>query len=115
MDSIHHSFFTVKYIEVLPETHPCPDCGQLAKRNSKGERTLQEPSLDQPTFLIVRMSVCECKNPDCQRKFFRIPLPFAIPRVHYTDQARGLCVSSITRENFRWQSGFLHSQTLTGI
>ena len=98
MDSIHHSFFTVKYLEVLPKTHPCPDCGQLAKRNSKGERTLQEPSLDRPTFLIVRMSVCECKNPDCPRKFFRIPLPFAVPRSRYTDQARGLCVSSIVRD-----------------
>ena len=39
MDSIHHSFFTVKYLEVLTETYPCPECGQLARRNSKGERT----------------------------------------------------------------------------
>lgn len=98
MDSIHHSFFTVKYLEVLPATYRCPDCGQLAKRNSKGERTLVEPSLDVPTFLIVRMSVCQCQNSDCPRKFFRIPLPFAIPRVRYTDHARGLCVSSIVRD-----------------
>ena len=98
MDSIHHSFFTVKYLEVLPDTYPCPDCGQLAKRNSKGERTLVEPSLDVPRFLIVRMSVCKCENPNCPRKFFRIPLSFAIPRSRYTDQARELCVSSIVRD-----------------
>ena len=26
MDSIHHRFFTVKYLEMLP--HPCPECGR---------------------------------------------------------------------------------------
>lgn len=98
MDSIHHSFFTVKYLEVLPDTYPCPDCGQLAKRNSKGERTLQEPSLDRPTFLIVRMSVCKCENPECPRKYFRVPLPFAVPHARYTDHARGVCVSSVARD-----------------
>ena len=98
MESIRHSFFTVNYLEVLPESHPCPDCGQKAKRNSKGERTLQEPNLDRPMFLIVRMSICECKNPDCSRKYFRIPLPFAIPRVHYTDQARRMSVDSVIRD-----------------
>ena len=98
MGNIKYNFFTIKYLEVLPEAHPCPDCGQLAYRNSKGERTLQEPNLEQPTFLVIRMSVCHCKNPSCPRKYFRIPLPFAIPRVHYSDQARQLCVSSVTRD-----------------
>lgn len=98
MENIQHSFFTVKYVEVLPERHPCPDCGQLAKRNSIGERTLQEPNLDQPTFLIVRMSVCRCDNPNCDLKYFRVPLPFALPRTRYTEQAKELCVSSITRD-----------------
>ena len=55
MENIQHSFFSVKYIEVLPESYPCPECGEEAKRNSTGERTLQESNLDQPTFLIVRM------------------------------------------------------------
>ena len=86
MERIQHSFFTVKYLEVLSESYPCPECGQLAKRNTKGERTLQEPSLDQPTFLVVRMSVCRCDNPHCRRKYFRVPLPFAAPRERYTDQ-----------------------------
>jgi len=98
MESIQHSFFTVKYLEVVPESYPCPECGQLAKRNTKGERTLQEPSLDQPTFLVVRMSVCRCDNPHCRRKYFRVPLPFAAPRERYTDQAKQLCVSSVTRD-----------------
>ena len=62
MENIHYSFFNVKYVEVLPEEYPCPDCGQQSKRNSIGERTLQEANLDQPTFLIVRMSVCRCDN-----------------------------------------------------
>lgn len=98
MESLQHSFFTVKYLEVLPESYPCPDCGELARRKSKGERTLQEPNLDQPTFLIVRLSVCRCDNPTCSRNYFRIPLPFAVPRARYTDQAKQLCVSGITRD-----------------
>ena len=98
MEKIPHRFFTVKYVEVLPQRHPCPDCGQPAKRNSIGERTLQEPNLDHPTFLIVRMSVCRCDHPRCDRKYFRVPLPFAAPGARYTDQAKGLCVSSITRD-----------------
>lgn len=98
MENIQHHFFTVKYLEVLPESYPCPDCGQPAKRNSIGERTLQEPHLDHPTFLLVRMSVCRCDNPVCDRKYFRVPLPFAAPGARYTDQAKQLCVSSITRD-----------------
>lgn len=98
MENIQHRFFHVKYLEVLPTSYPCPDCGQSAKRNSIGERTLQEPNLDQPTFLIVRMSVCRCDTPACDRKYFRVPLPFAAPGARYTDQAKGLCVSSITRD-----------------
>ena len=66
--------------------------------NGLTELLRRATSLDRPTFLIVRMSVCECKNPGCPRKFFRIPLPFAVARSHYTDQARGLCVSSVTRD-----------------
>ena len=98
MENIPHGLFTVKYLEVLPKSYPCPDCGQSAKRNSIGQRTLQEPNLDHPTFLIVRMSVCRCENPLCDRKYFRVPLPFATPGARYTDQAKGLCVSSITRD-----------------
>ena len=98
MENIQHRFFRVKYLEVLPSSYPCPDCGQEAKRNSIGERTLQEPDLDQPTFLIVRMSVCRCDNSLCDRKYFRIPLPFAHAGARYTDPAKGLCVSSITRD-----------------
>lgn len=98
MENIQHRFFNVKYLEVLPTSYPCPDCGQPAKRNSIGERTLQEPNLDQPTFLIVQMSVCRCETPACDRKYFRVPLPFAAPGARYTDQAKGLCVSSITRD-----------------
>jgi hypothetical protein len=98
MENIRHRLFTVKYLEVLPKRYPCPDCGHVAKRNSIGERTLQEPDLDQPTFLIVRMSVCRCDHPLCDRKYFRIPLPFARAGARYTHEAKGLCVSSITRD-----------------
>lgn len=98
MDNIQHDGFVVKYVEVLPETAPCPDCGQPARRNSVGERTVQEPSLDQPTFLIIRMSVCRCDNPTCGRKYFRVPLPFVLPRARYTEQAKQVCVASITRD-----------------
>jgi hypothetical protein len=63
-----------------------------------GERTVQEPALDQPTFVIIRMSVCRCDNPTCGRTYFRIPLPFVAPRVRYTEQARQLCVASVLRD-----------------
>lgn len=98
MENIQHSFFRVKYAEVLPAQYPCPDCGQLAKRNSTGERTLQEPNLDEPTFLLVRMSVCRCDNAQCGRKYFRVSVPFAPPRVRYTEDAKQLCVSSVVRD-----------------
>jgi hypothetical protein len=98
MENIRHRFFTVKYLEVLPKGHPCPDCGHWAKRNSIGQRILQEPNLDQPTFLIVRMSVCRCAHPVCDRKYFRVPLPFALRGARYTQQAQQMCVSSITRD-----------------
>ena len=98
MENIQHRFFRVKYVEVLPEQYPCPDCGQEAKRNSTGERTLQEANLDEPTFVIVRMSVCRCDNASCSRKYFRVPLPFALPWARYTEGAKQLCVSSVIRD-----------------
>jgi len=98
VESIQPGLFTIKYVEVLPATYPCPDCGQEARRNSTGERTLQEPDLERPTFLLVRMSVCKCINPVCARKYFRVPLPFAAPRLRYSETARQVCVSSITRD-----------------
>ncbi len=97
-ESIQPGLFTIKYMEVLPDIHPCPDCGQEARRNSTGARTLQEPDLERPAFLIVRMSVCACRNPACARKYFRVPLPFAAPRVRYSETAKQLCIASITRD-----------------
>ena len=98
MENIQHRFFRVKYVEVLPAQYPCPECGEEAKRNSIGERTLQEANLDEPTFVLVRMSVCRCANAQCSRKYFRVPLPFALPWARYTEGAKELCVSSVTRD-----------------
>ena len=83
---------------MLPAQYPCPECGEEAKRNSIGERTLQEANLDEPTFVLVRMSVCRCANAQCSRKYFRVPLPFALPWARYTEGAKELCVSSVTRD-----------------
>ena len=104
MENIQHSLFRVKYAEVLPAQYPCPDCGELAKRNSVGERTLQEPDLDAPTFVLVRMSVCRCDNAPCRRKYFRVPLPFSAPRVRYTEDAKQLCVSSVVRDGMPFRA-----------
>jgi hypothetical protein len=61
MDSIHHRFFTVKYLEALPKAHPCPDCGQLAKRNSKGERALVGAQLGSTSVSVKPIAVS--RNP----------------------------------------------------
>lgn len=98
MGSIPYSSFKVKYLEVLPTDHACPTCGHLAKRNSRGQRTIQEPDLEQPSFLMVHMSVCHCKNPDCQTHYFRIPLPFIAPRMRYSPQAVSYSVDSVRRD-----------------
>lgn len=105
MENIRYYEFSVKYVEVLPEHYPCPDCGQLARRNSVGERTVHEPNLDHPAFMIVRMSVCRCNNPACGRTYFRIPLPFAEPRARYSEQAKAVCVSSVTRDGMPFSRG----------
>lgn len=98
MDSIAYGSFKVKYLEILPSDHACPSCGQLAKRNSRGQRTIQEPDLEKPSFLIVHMSVCQCKNPDCQTRYFRIPLPFIAPRMRYSPEAVSYSVESVRRD-----------------
>ena len=98
MDSISYGSFKVKYLEILPSDHACPSCGQLAKRNSRGQRTIQEPDLEKPSFLMVHMSVCQCKNPDCPTHYFRIPLPFIAPRMRYSPEAVSYSVESVRRD-----------------
>ena len=98
MDSISYESFNVKYLEILPSDHACPSCGQLAKRNSRGQRTIQEPDLEQPSFLMVHMSVCACKNPYCPTHYFRIPLPFIEPRMRYSPEAVSYSVESVSRD-----------------
>lgn len=98
MERIPYPSFKVKYLEVLPADHACPTCGHLAKRNSRGPRTIQEPDLEQPSFLIVHLSVCHCKNPDCQTHYFRLPLPCIEPRMRYSPDAVSYSVDRVTRD-----------------
>ena len=98
MDSIAYGLFKVKYLEILSSGHACPSCGQWAKRNSRGRRTIQEPDLEQPSFLMVHMSVCQCTNPDCPTHYFRIPLPFIAPRMRYSPEAVSYSVESVRRD-----------------
>lgn len=88
--------FQAKLVEYAPDTYPCPKCGSICKRHSKGERMPKEISLDKPLFVQVIVGVYRCKFKNCKVKFFLSELPLSSKGVHYSHQAINKCVLSST-------------------
>jgi len=61
----------------IPNQVVCPYCGlrQPFIKESEYWRTVKAPHLKYPLVLKIRMICAKCRNPDCLRKSFSLPIP----------------------------------------
>ena len=82
----------VRELAYLLPLLPCDRCQQAAARYSTAERVAIDLDLDQPTFLLVTVSVHYCAS--CQH-YFRAQPPFLRPDAVYTNRVVATAVAAV--------------------
>ena len=100
MNGMTHWCFQVKEVEVAPDTAPCPVCGTVSCRHSKGQRTVIDIDLDCVVFVHCTVGVYRCSNEHCssEHRYFRLELPFAPKGASYTYRAVDKCIASLRED-----------------
>jgi transposase len=83
------SFPLIQVLEPrIPRYVICPDCNQKHPFVKQKEhwRTVKAPDLKHPVLLRVRMIYAKCRNPQCPRRSFALPIP-GIERYQKATQA----------------------------
>ncbi|WP_243125284.1 ISL3 family transposase [Clostridium transplantifaecale] len=98
-----HDDGSTLHLYLKSRSHPCacPDCGALSSTlNSAYTRTLQDtPIRGKHTLLHVKSYKYKCTNPDCQRKVFVEPLPFARHSQTRTDALNAMILDAFLAGN----------------
>lgn len=99
-----HVQVRMELLDFAPSTEPCPVCGKMAKRHQVVDRgPIVDVSLEGPVLLMVKLGVYLCRSDECcgksirggRRRSFRKPLPFTVPRGHYTLRAREFGINGV--------------------
>lgn len=90
--TFHATVCQVREVAYLLPTVPCDRCKQAAVRFSTAERVAIDLDLDQPTLLLVTVSVHYCAA--C-RHYFRAQPPFLRPDAVYTNRVVAVAVAAV--------------------